>query len=418
MANTPVDILDSEEIEFEVNEGTEAPIIFGTDEYVSVLDYPRYDGSTQITPTSEAQTLATENTVVRSNIIIDAVPSQFVDISDTTAVTSDVRSGKYFYTSEGTKTEGSAIIIDTAILKGIVDRTITELSLPLDLTSIGQYAFRGCTQLTLPSLPSGINSIGEYAFYACYDLDVPSLPSGITSIGQYAFYNCKKLSVTELPERITYIPAFAFGSCTKLAITEIPSSVTGIGEQAFSNCTRIYNLSLPSVCTSIGNRAFYGCTNLTRIVGTGKITSIGTDAFRPAASGTSNQMSLISASFPNMTISSLSTAFGNSSTSYGCKNLRTFDAGKTKALATYAFGNCNSLTTLILRRDDAICSLNATNAFINTPMAGYQSRRGTVYVPSDLIETYKTAANWSTIYGQGYLTFAAIEGSEWELSED
>lgn len=418
MANTQVDILDSEEIEFEVSEGTEPPIIFGTDEYVSVLDYPRYNGSIQITPTSEAQTLATENTVVRSNIIVDAIPSQFIDISDTTAIASDVRSGKYFYTSEGTKTEGSAIIIDTAILKGLVDRTITELSLPLDLTSIGQYVFRDCTHLSLSSLPSGINTIGEYAFYNCYDLDLPSLPSGITSIGQYAFYNCKNLSVTELPERLTTIPMFAFGSCTKLAITEIPSSVRTISEQAFSNCKSIYNLSLPSACTSIGNKAFYGCTNLTRIVGTGKITSIGTDAFRPTSSGVANEMRLISASFPNMTISSLSTAFGNSSTSYGCKNLRTFDAGKTKALAAYAFGNCNSLATLILRRDDAICALSATTAFTNTPMTGYQSRRGTIYVPSDLIETYKTAANWSTIYAQGYLTFAAIEGSEWELSED
>lgn len=35
--------------------------------------------------------------------------------------------------------------------------------------------------------------------------------------------------------------------------------------------------------------------------------------------------------------------------------------------------------------------------------------------PTELISTYQTATNWKTLYDGGTLTFAAIEGSQYEL---
>lgn len=85
------------------------------------------------------------------------------------------------------------------------------------------------------------------------------------------------------------------------------------------------------------------------------------------------------------------------------------------AIAANAFANCYKLQTLILRKSDTICTLANVSAFNNTPIRGYNSLTGTIYVPSALISTYQTATNWSTIYGEGHVTFAAIEGSEYEL---
>ena len=70
----------------------------------------------------------------------------------------------------------------------------------------------------------------------------------------------------------------------------------------------------------------------------------------------------------------------------------------------------------MLRRTSAICALGNTNSFTNTPMAGYNSLTGTVYVPEDLISSYQTATNWSTLYNNGTVTFTKIEGSIYELS--
>jgi len=126
-------------------------------------------------------------------------------------------------------------------------------------------------------------------------------------------------------------------------------------------------------------------------------------------------MHIAHASFPNMAVSSLATAFGSTTATYACQLLEDADVGNTAAIAANAFANCYKLQTLILRKSDAICTLANVSAFLNTPIRGYKSLTATIYVPSALISTYQTATNWSTIYGGGHVTFAAIEGSEYEL---
>lgn len=56
-----------------------------------------------------------------------------------------------------------------------------------NITSIGNYAFYECTNLTLTSLPSGITSIGDYAFSYCAEWSITEIPEGVTSIGREAF---------------------------------------------------------------------------------------------------------------------------------------------------------------------------------------------------------------------------------------
>ena len=66
-----------------------------------------------------------------------------------------------------------------------------------------------------------------------------------------------------------------------------------------------------------------------------------------------------------------------------------------------AFSNCTNFTVLTLR-GTSLASLANVSAFNTTPI---KNGTGYIYVPSALVETYKTATNWSTYANQ----FRALE---------
>ena len=49
-------------------------------------------------------------------------------------------------------------------LKGLIDRSITEIVIPDVITSIGNYTFNSCTSLASVTIPSSVTSIGNSAF--------------------------------------------------------------------------------------------------------------------------------------------------------------------------------------------------------------------------------------------------------------
>lgn len=166
-----------------------------------------------------------------------------------------------------------------------IKSNITDVYFSDEITTIGNYAFEGCTSLALiGSLPSGLTEIGSSAFDNCTNLALTGeLPSGLTSIGRTAFYRCKNLALTgELPANLITIDNFAFSSCTNLVLSgELPSGLTKIGIEAFSNCPYLaLTGELPSGLTAIENNTFCGCTNLalTGSLPSG-LTSIGSSAF-------------------------------------------------------------------------------------------------------------------------------------------
>ncbi|MDR2178300.1 MAG: leucine-rich repeat domain-containing protein [Treponema sp.] len=77
---------------------------------------------------------------------------------------------------------GISIIKDNRYIKGIV--------LPGSLTSIGNYAFWGCFELTSVTIPASVTSIGDGAFHDCFKLTSVTIPASVTSIGDGAFHNC------------------------------------------------------------------------------------------------------------------------------------------------------------------------------------------------------------------------------------
>ena len=314
---------------------------------------------------------------------------------------------------------------------------LEEPSIPDTVTAIEMYAFSGCTNLKLTSLPAGLTSINTYAFQNCRNMRLASLPSGLRgNIGNYTFYGCANITLTSLPAGVNQAADYSFTNCTNLALTSLPSGVGGVGVQAFQNCINMplaslgnslmtignsafYHCksmcitSLPSTLTSIGQTAFQGCISIRSLESTAAITSMGTSCF--TGTTTYRPMLLERVSFPNMSLSTLSTSFGSTTAANACMNLEVADVGTVGSIAANAFANCNKLTTLVLRKTNAITSLANVSAFLNTPMRGYGGLTGTVYVPAARLANYQTASNWKTLYNAGTVTFVAIEGSEYEL---
>ena len=91
---------------------------------------------------------------------------------------------------------------DDETLKAIIDRSITSVTVPDGVTSIGKNAFNGCSKMESIQLPSSLKSIGENSFKDCWNLVLSELPESVTSIGGYAFYGCYKLALKSLPDGI------------------------------------------------------------------------------------------------------------------------------------------------------------------------------------------------------------------------
>ncbi len=153
--------------------------------------------------------------------------------------------------------------------------------------SIPAYAFRGCSSLTSITIPEGVTSIGDYAFRECSSLTRITIPEGVTSIVGYAFYGCSSLTSITIPNGVTNIGDYAFRECSRLMSITIPSGVTGIGDYVFYGCSSLTSITIPSGVTSIGDYAFRECSSLTSITIPNGVTSIGDYAFRECSSLTS-----------------------------------------------------------------------------------------------------------------------------------
>ena len=140
--------------------------------------------------------------------------------------------------------------------------SLTSITIPDSVTNIGNSAFGGCSKLTSITIPDSVTSIGNSAFYDCWSLASITLPEGVTSIGDSAFSGCSCLTRITLPDGVTSIGNSAFYDCWSLASIIIPDSVRSIGDSAFRECTKLKDITIPDGVTSIGNNAFYGCNIL------------------------------------------------------------------------------------------------------------------------------------------------------------
>ena len=154
-------------------------------------------------------------------------------------------------------------------------------------------------------------------------------------------------------ETLTKARAYAFNYCSSLLSINLPNLIT-VGAASIGNCSKLKEAHLPNASESAGSASLF----------------------------------------------------------VNCTELEFADVGYFATFPLNVFSGCGKLTTVIIRTN-SIPPLQNLNAFSGTPYASGGSG-GKIYVPSALIESYKSATNWSVLYGYGTVEFVALEGSEYE----
>ena len=152
------------------------------------------------------------------------------------------------------------------------------------VTAIGDLAFspdyQGIQSITSVTIPNSVTSIGFFAFGNCWSLTSVTIPNSVTSVGSQAFRDCIGLTTVTIPGSVTSIGDLAFMGCSGLTSVTIGSGVTTIGDSAFQDCSSLTSVTIPDNVTSIGGNAFAGCSGLTRVM-IPAATALGIDAFPP-----------------------------------------------------------------------------------------------------------------------------------------
>ena len=163
----------------------------------------------------------------------------------------------------------------------------TSLTIGDSVQTIPNRAFAYCSSLTSLTIGNSVTAIGNSAFAYCSGLTRLSIPNSVTAIGNSAFRGCNGLTSLTIPNSVTTINWFAFSGCSGLNSLTIGNSVTSIGDWAFDGCNGLNSLTIGNSVTSIGKYAFYGCSGLTDITSlASEAPQLDYDAFRNVPSTT------------------------------------------------------------------------------------------------------------------------------------
>ena len=171
-----------------------------------------------------------------------------------------VRIGDLYYNLDATNQTAEVDRNNSASGEIIIPASVTYNSVSYSVTSIGNYAFSGCSGLTSVTIPNSVTSIGNGAFSGCSGLTSPVYNTHV-----FAYMPTSYSGAYTIPDGIESIAGSAFSGCTGLTSVTIPNSVTSIGESAFRGCTGLTSVTIPNSVTSIGDRAFNYCSSLTSV---------------------------------------------------------------------------------------------------------------------------------------------------------
>lgn len=203
-----------------------------------------------------------------------------------------VQDGIHFLVKDDGDLEVTAVDANTKYVD--IPRKITNGDKTYRVTSIGERAFEGHSDINYLSIPSTIKRIGKYAFIDCgssmtvniADLDAwcqmelgNEHSSPLSSAGKVLVNDIETTDI-DIPNTVSSIGNFTFYQCRKIKSLSIPGSVSKIGSSTFEDCTGLTRINLSYGNTYIGGSSFEGCTGLTEITIPGSVNSIRINAFK------------------------------------------------------------------------------------------------------------------------------------------
>jgi len=229
-----------------------------------------------------------------------------------------------------------------------------DLPVPTQIESCGNF-FQGTKQIESINL-GGITRLDDSCFRDCTSLNTV-VGVNVIECGTNIFYGCTNLETISLPKLATIYNhasnyGYLFYSCSaKLETIDLPA-LEEAGASSFAYCSKLKSVSLPK-CKTFGNYSFQNCTELEEI------------------------------SLPEATSAAYSTF-------QGCSKLKKIEFFKILSFSIGTATTNSSDLKLILRNPSVVALVSA----------GYIASNCTVYVPDDLLSSYKSASNWKNIAGQ------------------
>ena len=300
-----------------------------------------------------------------------------------------------------------------------IPETVNYLGTTYTVSSIGRWAFKGCTGLTSVIIPNSVTSIRDSAFEYCTGLTSVTIGNSVTVIEEYAFRGCNGLTSITLPSSLRDIGNDSFLGCSGLTSIAIPDSVTHIGVFAFAFCNNLAStIVIPKTVISIGEGLFHNCPDLPGIV---------VDSENPTYDSRNHCNAIIETSSNKLIAGCKSTVIPNTVTALGyaafsgCTSLKNITIpGSVTHIGDFAFSLCEGLTGIAIPSSVTYigggafynCSgLADVYSHIADPSAismgnvvfyqdpeNYSSR--TLHVPEGTVDAYQDNLRWSRFFGQ------------------
>lgn len=267
------------------------------------------------------------------------------------------------------------------------------------VTSIPDYAFKGCNTLTQITIPEQVTSIGAAAFYDCPSLttvnfNATECNNAYKAQGQQVItaFNNPAITTVNFGQKVHNIPNYLFYGCSGITDLVLSPTTETIGECAFLNCSSISQVTIPETVTSIGGRAFGGCSNLTTIyfnaINCVNATTYNNNVPIPAFENSS----LTTVVFGKEVKIIPDNAFSN------CKSLKNIQIpDEVKQIGTKAFYNCSSLPSVTIPENVTSIGGLAFAGCDNLATLNFNARRCTGVTKVEKNITYSAFQNCGSI---------------------
>lgn len=144
--------------------------------------------------------------------------------------------------------------------------SISSITLPEGLVTIGNHAFEDCSNLRFVDMPDTVNNLRHGAFAGCSNLRYVKLSENVRLMRNDLFYECTQLQTVLLGSQIKNVGSDAFAECENLRTIYLPETVKKIGEGAFTGCRSLKEVRIPDSVHILDMSAFDGCYEMNSLI--------------------------------------------------------------------------------------------------------------------------------------------------------